>query len=115
MTVAHCSDEPEIEASGFREIDAAPRDEAGNLVVEDSGPTFGQVEASADAKKCTGLECYQGTCPGDGGTTSASGVVYAPEGTIPLYNAIVYVPNSTPEPFKNEVVCEQCGKVSGNP
>ena len=40
-------------------------------------------------------------------TTTVTGTVFAPEGTIPLYNAIVYVPNATPEPFKSEVVCEQ--------
>ncbi|GAF95062.1 unnamed protein product, partial [marine sediment metagenome] len=41
---------------------------------------------------CVGLQCKQVACPG-GGTTSVSGVVYDPTGTVPLYNAIVYVPN----------------------
>ncbi len=55
------------------------------------------------------MACSSGT------TTTVTGTVYAPEGTVPLYNAIVYVPNSKPEPFKEGIVCEQCGQVTGSP
>lgn len=63
---------------------------------------------------CEGLQCQVVQCP-NGGTTSLSGKVYAPEGTVPLYNAIVYVPNAPLDPFPSGVQCDQCGKVSGKP
>ncbi len=64
---------------------------------------------------CVGLQCQQVQCPG-GGTTTLTGKVYAPNGTLPLYNAIVYVPNSTPAPFTDGVTCDRCnGAVSGDP
>lgn len=64
---------------------------------------------------CTGLQCKQVSCPG-GGTTSLSGKVYLPEGTIPLYNAIVFVPNAQLAPFTQGITCDKCGTVpSGAP
>jgi len=64
---------------------------------------------------CVGLQCQQMSCPG-GGTTTLTGKVYAPNGTLPLYNAIVYVPNSTPAAFTDGVTCDRCnGSVSGDP
>jgi hypothetical protein len=52
-------------------------------------------------------------CP-TGGTTTITGKVFAPNGTLPLYNAIVYVPASTPMPIPDGVSCNACdGKVSG--
>ena len=54
-------------------------------------------------------------CPG-GGTTTISGTVFAPNGTLPLYDAIVYVPSSPVAPFPEGVTCDRCdGKVSGDP
>ncbi|MFO0639708.1 MAG: carboxypeptidase regulatory-like domain-containing protein [Polyangiaceae bacterium] len=79
------------------------------------GGGFGFQDAASEASRpCVGLECQQVACAG-GGTTTVSGKVLAPEGTVPLYNAIVYVPNSKPEGFKEGVVCEQCGQVTGSP
>src|SRR4051812_38777906 len=64
---------------------------------------------------CVGLQCMQVTCPG-GGTTSLSGTVYAPNGTLPLYNAIVYVPNSPVDAFIPGAQCDQCDEeLSGDP
>lgn len=64
---------------------------------------------------CVGLECQQVLCDGEL-TTTVSGVVYAPEGTIPLYNAVVYVPNAPLEPLKDGASCDQCGStLSGKP
>lgn len=64
---------------------------------------------------CVNLQCKQVACSG-GATTSLSGKVYLPEGTIPLYNAIVYVPNAPLEPFKPGVTCDKCGTaLSGSP
>ena len=67
-----------------------------------------------DEKSCVGLQCQQVVCS-SGTSTSLSGKVYAPEGTIPLYNAIVYVPNATVDPFKDGVQCDQCTAPSGSP
>lgn len=57
-----------------------------------------------------------GTGDGDGGTgqqdaacnTSISGKVFAPNGTLPLYNVTVYVPGSPPGPFEDGVKCGNC-------
>jgi hypothetical protein len=64
---------------------------------------------------CTNL-CLQRQ-PCDGGTlTSLSGTVYNPAGTDPIYNALVYIPNATVQPFTPGVSCDKCGvEVSGSP
>ncbi len=68
-----------------------------------------------DAGACTNLCLRQVTCDG-GATTTVSGVVYAPNGVDPLYNAVVYVPNAAVAPFPPGVACEQCGAAaSGSP
>lgn len=80
------------------------------------GPLFGGGGGdSASPPPCVGLECNQVKCEG-GGDTTVTGTVFAPNGTLPLYNAIVYVPNSTPKEFTKGVTCDQCGAIaSGNP
>ncbi len=78
------------------------------------GSLFGPGDTSAPPP-CTGLECNQVKCEG-GGDTTVTGTVFAPNGKLPLYNAIVYVPNSKPKDFTKGVTCDQCGAVaSGNP
>ena len=44
-----------------------------------------------------------------------TGVVTAPNGTLPLYNAIVYVPDAPLEPLGDGATCDRCGSVSGKP
>ena len=64
---------------------------------------------------CENLECDQVECPG-GGTTSLSGVVYAPNGTLPLYNVTVYIPNAPIGAFPDALTCDQCNdRPQGNP
>ena len=64
---------------------------------------------------CTNLCLQQQTCP-NGGTTSISGVVYAPNGKEPLPNAAVYIPNAAVQPFPAGVSCDTCGAAaSGSP
>lgn len=66
-------------------------------------------------KPCQGLECNQVGCAG-GGTTSLSGKVFDPSGTVPLYNAVVYIPNAALAPFPEGITCDKCGtKPSGSP
>ncbi len=65
---------------------------------------------AARAQTCIGLACEQQSCPGNG-TTSVNGVVYAPNGTDPLPNVTVYVPNDTVQPFTPGVSCP----ISGSP
>jgi hypothetical protein len=63
---------------------------------------------------CVNLECQQVTC--SGGDTTLSGRVMDPSGQRPVYNVIVYVPNSTPLPFTRGPTCDQCGVLaSGDP
>ncbi len=69
------------------------------------------------AVSCTGLCLQQTVCTGTA-TTSITGTVYAPNGTDPVYNALVYVPNGTVEPFVDGVVVPHCScgsDVSGSP
>jgi hypothetical protein len=68
---------------------------------------------SGDAP-CQGLACQQVDC-GGGTTTTVTGTVTAPNGTLPLYNAIVFVPNAPLEPLSDGASCDRCGSVSGDP
>src|SRR5689334_11602128 len=56
---------------------------------------------------CEGLQCQQVACDPDVSTT-VTGTVYAPEGTIPLYNVVVYVPNAPLDPMPDGTTCDQC-------
>src|SRR5262249_17798606 len=55
---------------------------------------------------CVGLQCQQVACNG-GPPTTLTGRVFAPDGITPLYNAIVYVPNTPPGPFSEGVSCDR--------
>ena len=82
---------------------------------DDSGfPEFPDAEVEA-APPCVGLKCQQVTC-GGGQKTTISGTVFAPNGTLPLYNVIVYVPNTPLDPIPSGATCDTCGAtVSGSP
>jgi hypothetical protein len=94
---------------------AAPGPAAG------AGPSFVLPDAAANPavpapqQGCVNLQCQQRACPG-GGTTSVSGTAYAPNGTLPLYNVAVYVPNAPLEPLVHGRSCDRCGTLaSGRP
>jgi hypothetical protein len=63
---------------------------------------------------CMGLECAVPACAGAPKTT-ISGRVYAPNGTLPLYNVLVYVPNAPVMPFTDGATCDRCDASVLNP
>lgn len=76
----------------------------------------GVIDGGLDVDgSCVGLHCRQVDCPG-GGTTSVSGTVTTPKGDLPLYGAVVYVPQGPLDPIEVGASCEQCSaELSGNP
>jgi hypothetical protein len=76
-----------------------------NAASDDDDDTVADARGPCDA----GLACYQVTCGGDA-TSSVSGTVYAPNGTLPLYNVSVYVPTGWVEPLPDGVTCDRCGE-----
>jgi hypothetical protein len=81
------------------------------------GPSARQQEDGAvDTKPpCVGLECQIADC-GSGPPTTISGTVFAPNGTLPLFNVGVFIPNAPLQPLTVGVSCDRCGTpVSGSP
>jgi hypothetical protein len=74
----------------------------------------GKPDAAPDAPPCEGIGCMQVKCDG-GGTTSISGRVFAPNGTLPLFNATVYVPLQPVGPITTGATCDRCSELSGKP
>jgi hypothetical protein len=69
----------------------------------------------AFGQACVGLQCQQTSCPGSQ-TTSITGTVYAPNGTDPLPNVTVYIPNAPVAAFTPGVECPVVGAPpSGSP
>ncbi|MBL9019125.1 MAG: carboxypeptidase regulatory-like domain-containing protein [Myxococcales bacterium] len=60
--------------------------------------------------ECVGLECKIVQCDKKGmPPTSISGVVYAPNGTLPLFGINVYIPNTPVAPPPDGAICDRCG------
>ncbi len=62
----------------------------------------------APAQSCTGLCLQQVSCP-SGQTTTITGKVFAPNGTDPLPNVTVYIPNAPVAAFPAGVQCPVTG------
>lgn len=59
--------------------------------------------------QCVGLQCQIVDCAKQGlPSTSISGKVFAPNGTLPLYGVSVYVPNAPVPPFASGAQCSRC-------
>jgi hypothetical protein len=68
-----------------------------------------------DAQKaCKNLACKQVSCEA-GAKTTVTGTVFDPAGKVPLYNALVYVPNAPVTTITTGASCDRCGSVSGDP
>jgi hypothetical protein len=67
------------------------------------------------APPCVNLQCQQVTCSA-GTQTSVSGTILDPAGKNPLYNVVVYVPNSKPSAFTDHATCDTCAALyTGDP
>jgi hypothetical protein len=83
---------------------------AGNQICGEKAPN-----ACGVSGVCTNLCLQQTACP-NGGTTTITGTVFAPQGTDPLNGVLVYVPNAPVAPFPQGVTCGNCSaQVTGSP
>src|SRR5882672_8445484 len=63
----------------------------------------------APGDACVGFQCRVVDCAKQGKPlTSISGTVYAPNGTLALYGAMVYTPNLDPGPLPAGAQCDRC-------
>ncbi len=88
------------------------------LAVPACGARTGLVAPPVVQPRCVVTSTPPGTMDGcDGGaTTSISGTVYDPAAKHPLYNVVVYVPGSTPQPITSGVSCDSCDELyTGTP
>lgn len=71
---------------------------------DNNGPS-----TDAPEEPCEGIECQVVDCAKRGlPDTTISGTVFAPNGTLALYGAQVYVPLLDPGPFPQGVSCQRC-------
>lgn len=76
--------------------------------------TFSPLPSSdADTPDCVNLCKQQVACVDT--ATMLTGVVKDPAGNLPVYNAIVYVPNAPVPAFNEGQSCDRCGTVPGSP
>jgi hypothetical protein len=80
-----------------------------------SGTGTGGGSGGGSSGPCVNLQCQQVACP-NGNHTTVSGTVYDPAGKNPLYNVVVYVPNSKPQAFTDHASCDSCASLyTGDP
>jgi hypothetical protein len=86
-----------------------------------AAPALAHADAFPDTvfvdgfEPCVGVQCFQLRCAGDQ-TTSVSGKVTMPNGTLPLPNVQVYVPSTAVDALSNGPDYDRCGVApSGHP
>ena len=79
--------------------------------------TDGGSTDDGGSSACLNRQCQIVNCEAQGRTaTTLSGIVNIPSGNLPLYNATVYVPNSTVAPIVSGASCDRCTDLySGDP
>jgi hypothetical protein len=86
-------------------------EDAGSQSPTEDGPDYRfQFDATMPIEDAATASPVPG-CP-DGGHTTLSGTVFAPNGTLPLYNVIVYAPTEDPQPLPQGAGCEPCGALN---
>jgi hypothetical protein len=101
------------DGSGFGDVGGDGGRDAAAAANDAQSPNLGADGGTSGP--CVNLQCQQVVCAG-GGNTTLSGRVMDPSGQRPVYNVIVYVPNSAPLPFTRGPTCDQCGVIaSGDP
>lgn len=75
----------------------------------DTGPDGNNDPDSGGFNLDTGVSCPPGT------ETTISGTVFSPAKSSPdpVYNAVVFIPSQSVDPFPNKVSCDRCGALEG--
>jgi len=74
-----------------------------------------QPDASIPPDACEGLQCSIVDCRSKSlPSTTVSGTVFAPNGTLPLFGVTVYVPAGDPGPLAAGVQCDRCALQGGS-
>lgn len=101
-----------ISSGGGTQAGGSGNSNAGSGGLSSGGSSVAIDGNSGITPNCKGLACQKKACTG-GASTTVSGKVFDPSGTLPLYNVMVYVPNAALAPFTPGANC-LC-EISGEP